>query len=174
MRQPSFVRTMWLVYEPRSEQEELAVVARVHVMLGVHVGGTDSSVGIVVVELDDVIWAEVLGRRVAADLVVHNGDEAAAGEVGRWQTVLGVVGVHGISEAASEHRPVTPVDRDRVLGDRLADEGAYLEAGAPAIRGRQSSGVFALAIRVTSGRAARASILADASTRRCLSDSDDP
>ena len=63
---------------------------------------------------------------VAADGIADDGNEVVAVEVGRWQTILGVVGVHGIREAASEHLPVTPVDSDRILDDGLADEGAIL------------------------------------------------
>src|SRR2546422_7842067 len=69
--------------------------------------------------------------RVAADSFTDDGDEIVAGEVRRRQPVLGVVGVHWISEAASEHRPVTPVDRDRIPDDGLTDKGAILESAHP-------------------------------------------
>ena len=36
--------------------------------------------------------------------------------------------MYGIGEASREHLPVTPVERDRVLDDGLADEGAILQS----------------------------------------------
>jgi hypothetical protein len=100
-------------------------------MLGKHVGVTDGAVGIPVVELDDVIGAEMLRRRVGGNGVADNRDEVVAGEVGRSEAVLRVVGVHGIGEAVSEHRPVPTVDRDRVLRDGLADERAIFKLAHP-------------------------------------------
>jgi hypothetical protein len=100
-------------------------------MLCVHVRGADGPVGIVAVELDDVVGAEVLSCRVAADGIADDCGELVAGEVCRWKAVFGVVGVHWIGEAISEHCPVTPVDSDRILCDRVADEGAVLELAHP-------------------------------------------
>src|SRR5437016_1318100 len=50
-----------------AQQEEVATFGLLEIVLRVHGRVTGRAVGIVLVELDDVVRAEVLGRRIAAE-----------------------------------------------------------------------------------------------------------
>ena len=90
-------------------------------------------VGIVAIEVGDVVGAEVLCGRVAADGRADDVDEIVPSEVGGPQPDLGVVGVHRIREAASEQSPVALVDRDRIGDDPVTDQNSVLESANPGL-----------------------------------------
>jgi hypothetical protein len=73
------------------QQEERLVVELVEMMPARTCTRCKGPVAIAVWEVDDVIGAEVLGRRVAADGVADDGDELAAREVRRRQAVVRLV-----------------------------------------------------------------------------------
>ena len=67
-------------------------------------------VGIIGIEVGDVVGAEVLCGRVAVDGRADDVDEIVPSEVGGRQPVVGVIGVDRIREAVSEPNPVPLVD----------------------------------------------------------------
>src|SRR6202020_825793 len=97
------------------------------VVLREHGRVADGPVRVGLVELDDVVRAEVLGGGEAVEHRADPGGELSGGQVRGRGAQLGEVGVHGVGEDAGEHLPVPAVDGQGVADDLLADLGAVFE-----------------------------------------------